>query len=78
MATSFSISRSRAAGLSDGDLQREIHSYTGSESETDSILRSMGRFGDDETIRSYEMIPRAKRPGQGTVPSSAWTVRALR
>lgn len=78
MSTSFSISRSRFFGLSDRDRHQEIQSHTGSPSETDSILRSMARFGDDATIRFYEMIPQPRRGARRSDPSSTWTVRAVR
>lgn len=78
MPISFSISRSRRTDLSQGDLQREIQRHTGNVSETDSIMRSMDRFGPDDTIHSYEMIPRPRQRTVRAGPDSTWTVRALR
>lgn len=80
MATSFSISRSRCLDLSVPTLRAEIQSHTGSDTETSSILRSLERFGEDPSIRYYEVTPKAlRRPEHGHGSSrSAWTVRAMR
>lgn len=78
MSTSFSIPGSRCSVLSDPDLQKEIRAHTGNDSETDSILRSLERFGHDGTIRFYEMIPQPLRRAQRWGPNSTWTVRAVR
>ena len=76
MAQPFQISRSRCSVLSDPSLRREIQAHTESEAETSSILRSIGRFGNDLSIRYYELTPVVRRRPQGA--SSSWTVRAMR
>ena len=78
MATPFSISRSRFAGLTPEDLQKEIQAHTGNETETDSIIRSMDRFGEDDSIRSFEITPKPRRQSMRLGPDSTWTVRAVR
>lgn len=78
MAQSFFIPRSRCSDLSRPDLREEIQSHTGSDAQTSSILRSLERFGQDKSIRYYEMTPTAVRRLYRTVPTFAWTVRAVR
>jgi len=78
VATSFSIARSRCSDLAEPHLRNEIHSHTGSEAETSSILRSMERFGQDKSIRYYEMTPTPARRVYHTVPTFTWSVRAVR
>ncbi len=78
MATSFSIPRSRCTALSDPDLRAEIQSHTGNESDTSSILRSMGRFGEDLSILFYEVTPKSGRRTFHVSSTSTWTVSAVR
>ena len=78
MSTSFSISRSRCSALSDSTLRAEIHSHTGSDDETSSILRSLQRFGEDPSISYYEVSSTTLRGARHAAPRSAWTVRAMR
>lgn len=78
MATSFLITRSQCSNLPEPELRKEIDFHTGSEAETSSILRSLERFGQDTSIRYYEMTPAPVRRLYHTVPSFAWTVRAVR
>lgn len=78
MTTSFFITRSQCSDLAKPELRNEIHSHTGSEAETSSILRSLERFGQDKSIRYYEMTPKPVRRLYHTVPTFAWTVRAVR
>ena len=78
MPNPFTLSRSRCDALSQDELQKEIQAHTGNDSETDSILRSLERFGQDASIRSYEIIPRPRQRTASGGPDSTWTVRALR
>ena len=77
MTQPFNLPRSRCSLLSDPALRREIQSHTGNETETSSILRSIERFGDDLSIRYYEMTPTARRAHFHSA-SASWTVRAVR
>ena len=79
MPESFSISRAAYSDSSPAALQEVIQTRTGNESATQSILRSIERFGSDESIRYYEMIPSANtRSRHGALHAPAWTVRAVR
>lgn len=73
----FNIQRSRCAVLTDPELRAEIFSHTRSEAETTSILRSIGRFGDDPSVRYYELTPVTGR-SRHRFASAAWTVSAVR
>lgn len=77
MAQSFNLPRARCSLLSDPALRQEIQSHTGNETETSSILRSIERFGNDLSIRYYELTPTAHRARFHSV-SASWTVRAVR
>lgn len=78
MSRSFSIPRSRCAVLSDPGLREEIRAQTGSDSETDSILRSLERFGGDGSIHFYEVTQKPGRRMQNMAKACAWTVHAVR
>ncbi len=78
MPTNFSIPRSRCAVLSDPILRQEIQARTGSDAETTSILRSLGRFGHDASVRYFEMTPIPSRRMYQATPGFAWTVTAVR
>jgi len=76
MASSFSIPSARV--LSDPALRTEIQSHTDNHAETSSILRSIERFGEDASIRYYEMTPSTTRRAYHTALARSWTVRAVR
>lgn len=78
MADSFFIARTRCSALSDPDLREEIQSHTSSDAETSSILRSLERFGEDVSVRYYEMTPRPGRRTYHATSAVSWTVRAVR
>lgn len=78
MATSFSIARSRCSVLTDPSLREEIGTHTGSESETSAILRSLGRFGHDASVRYFEMTPKPSRRTYQSTSAFSWTVTAVR
>jgi hypothetical protein len=78
VAMSFSIARSRFSALSAEALRAEVLSYTRSDAETSSILRSLERFGEDTSIVRYEVTPTSSRRTHHTGSLSAWTVRAVR
>lgn len=73
MPNAFSLHRSRCAVLS--ELREEIQAHTGNEAATSSILRSIQRFGDDASVRRYEMTPHVRGRGPRAV---AWNVHAVR
>jgi len=76
--TSFTILRSRCGVLTDPTLRNEIQGRTGSDAETSSILRSIGRFGQDSSIHYYELTPTPSRRTYQTTPGFSWTVTAVR
>ena len=78
MASAFSIPRARCSVLADPTLRTEIQSHTGSHAETSSILRSIERFGEDTSIRYYEMTPETGRRVYHLTQVCSWTVRAVR
>lgn len=78
MPTTFTISRSRCGVLTDPTLRDEIQGRTGSDAETSSILRSIGRFGHDASIRYYEFTPTPSRRTYQKAPGFSWTVTAVR
>jgi len=78
VATSFTIPCSRCAVLTDPSLRGDIQAHTGSDAETSSILRSIGRFGHDASIRYYEMTPVPARRTFQIPAGFFWTVTAVR
>jgi hypothetical protein len=78
MPSSFSISGTRFTSLSDSALREEVGSYTGNDEETSSILRSLRRFGEDVSIRYYEMTPKPSRHSRQSTSAFTWSVRAVR
>lgn len=76
-ARPFNLARTRCALLTDPGLREEIQAHTDNEAETESILRSIRRFGDDFSILQYEIAP-VIRPNHVRVVSGAWVVRAVR
>ena len=77
-AESFFIARARCVALSEQALRQELLDRIGSSSEADSIARSMERFGADESIQFFEVIPKINRRTHHRGPGSTWTVRAVR
>ena len=51
---------------------------TGSETATDSIVRSMERYGSDPSIRQFEIAPVKNPLGARPSKEMSWTVRAVR
>jgi hypothetical protein len=78
MSKSFTIPRADVAGATEAALRAEITNATGSEIETDSILRSLERMGTDESIEFYEMILVTSRRAYGGASTNTWRVRADR
>ncbi|MCA9736134.1 MAG: hypothetical protein R3E98_18095 [Gemmatimonadota bacterium] len=77
MAQSFSLARAPHADGEDPAWRAIIRSQTGSDAETDSILRSIARFGNGAGIQRYEITP-VERRGQRASRSVTWTVSAVR
>lgn len=78
MSESFSISRPARDGWSRDALQEEVRLRTGNDSATESIMRSIDRFGSDDSIRYYELTPKANYRRRSDAVAQAWTVRAVR
>ena len=78
MPSSFSIARARFSTLSDSTLREEIDYYTGNDAETSSILRSLRRFGEDLSIRYFEVTPTPSRRTRQLTPTFTWSIRAVR
>ena len=65
-------------GADEPTLRSAIEGHTGSEDETDSILRTLERMGSDASIRCYDVSPvAARRVYRGDAPIT-WSVRAVR
>jgi len=77
VSESFSLSRSVCSPISDPSLKQEIDRHTGNAAETSQILRSIERFGGDDSIRRYDISPE-KRKSARKVKTAAWNVRAVR
>jgi hypothetical protein len=78
MPASFSISRLEHGDGSPDAMQQEIQARTLDEAATRSILRSIERFGQDESIRYYEVVQQASFRTRNGGAQAAWTVRAVR
>jgi hypothetical protein len=68
---------SREQALS-ADAKAQILDATGSESGTDSIMRSLERMGTDPSIEYFEMMQVAGARRAGGAALFAWRVRADR
>ena len=76
--TAFSVHpRDFAAGDST-TLRTLVADRTRSDLETESILRSIERYGTDSSIRYFEVSPTEGRLGVRTTRTTAWNVRAVR
>lgn len=78
MPTPFSIRGSRCTLPFSPTLRETIRSRTESEEETSSILRSIERFGADDSVWTYEMTPKPPRGSRHDVRAVTWSVRAVR
>ena len=78
MPSSFSIACARLSTGSDSTIREEIDYYTGNDAETSSILRSLSRFGEDLSIRYFEVTPTPSRRTRQLTPTFTWSVRAVR
>jgi hypothetical protein len=59
-------------------LRARIITATGSESDADSVLRSLERLGSDPSIERYEMTQVIGRRAHGGASSSSWRLHAER
>jgi hypothetical protein len=59
-------------------LREEIDRHTGNDAETSQILRSIERFGGDDSIRRYDISPQKGRRSERMTKTAAWNVRAVR
>ena len=78
MPNPFSIARARFSTVSDSTLREEIDYHTGNDAETSSILRSLRRFGEDLSIRYFEVTPTPSRRTRQLRPTFTWSIRAVR
>ena len=78
MPSSFSIARTHFSNLSDSTLREEIGDHTGNDADTSSILRSLRRFGEDFSIRYFEITPNPRRRSRHHTAEFTWSVRAVR
>ena len=78
MAQPFSLPSDSCLRVSDPALFGEIQTHTANRAATETILRSLGRFGSDQSILRFEMIPQAIRAAGRASPGVAWNVRAVR
>ena len=77
MPQPFTLAQSRCTEISDPALRAAIHSHTGDDAATASVLRSIARFAEDTTIARFEVTPRSHRPYRSGA-GIAWSVRAIR
>ena len=78
MSEPFSLSRSVCSPISDPSLKEEIDRHTSNAAETSQILRSIERFGGDDSIRRYDISPEKGRKSARMAKTAAWTVSAVR
>ncbi len=78
MSHAFSLAQSRCTSVTDPSLIAEIREHAGSDKAAETILRSISRFGGDDTIQSFEIMPRVSRRDHRFSMGQAWTVRAVR
>jgi hypothetical protein len=76
--TCFTMTRAEVIASSPATLRAAILAATGSESGSDSIMRSLERMGSDPSIEFFEMteVSRARRTPSAS--PKAWRVRADR
>jgi len=74
----FSLSPSVCAEVTDPALREEIHAHTGNDDATSGILRSIDRFGGDDSILRYEISRKANSRAYRHGNAAAWSVRAVR
>ena len=78
MPESFSLYSSACSPIGDPSLKEEIDRHTANEAETSQILRSIERFGGDDSIRRYDISPQKGRRSERFTKAGAWNVRAVR
>ena len=74
----FSLYPARMRPESHEAIRSFVRERTDSEAETDSITRSIERYGVDGSIEYFEITPAPNRLGLRTSRAAAWTVRAVR
>jgi hypothetical protein len=78
MTASFSLSPKQCSKPSDPSLRTEINGYTGNDIATSGIIRSIERFGDDESIERYEISLSERGRYAPKTQMAGWIVRAVR
>lgn len=78
MPTPFSIPGSRCVVPFSEALRQDIRARTESDDEASSILRSIERFGGDDSVWTYEMTPKPPRGTRHDSRAITWSVRAVR
>jgi hypothetical protein len=74
----FTLSRAEVVAADPAVLRAEILTATGSETEADSILRSLERLGTDSSIEHYQVTHVAGRRAHGMAGSGSWRVHVER
>lgn len=78
MRQSFIIQRASVLAADAPSLMREVAGHTGSDTEAESILRSLERLGSDTSIGYYEATPISARRSYRGASDIVWSVRAVR
>lgn len=78
MKKSFTITRAELVASDEASLRIEILRNTGSETDAESVLRSLERLGSDPSIDYYEISSVSGRRMHGGAATNAWRVRADR
>jgi len=78
MANAFSICPRDFTPTGTLALRDYVAGQTGSDVETESILRSLERYGSDSSVRYFDVTPAEVRLGLRTLRAASWNVRAVR
>lgn len=78
MSESFSLFQSACSPIGDPSLKDEIDRHTRNDAETSQILRSIERFGGDDSIRRYDISLHKGRRSERVARTAPWNVRAVR
>jgi len=76
--SSFIMTRAEVVASDAATLKASIVAATGSESGAESIMRSLERMRDDDSIENFEMTEVSGRRRFGGAGSPGWRVRADR
>jgi uncharacterized protein involved in type VI secretion and phage assembly len=74
----FTLSRSDVSINSRSTLMAQLVSATGSQAESEGIVRSLDRLGTDPTILRYRLTLEARASRMGGTSTRSWRVSADR